>query len=79
VAVVDEYGVPVPEAVVDITWTRPNGSTKVDSEAADGGGIASFNVNGSEGTFTITVNAVTLAGYTFDPDNSVLFDEVQVQ
>jgi uncharacterized repeat protein (TIGR01451 family) len=72
VAVVDELGNPVPEAVVDITWERPNGTTKPDSEAADGEGIASFNVNGGAGTFIITVEDISLAGYTFDPANSVV-------
>jgi len=72
VTVVDENGAVVPEAVVDITWTRPNLSIKLDSEATDGGGISTFNVNGSAGTFKITVDALSLAGYTFDVDGSVM-------
>jgi hypothetical protein len=80
VLVVDENGLPVPEAVVDITWLRPNLSIRLDSEAADGEGIASFNVNGPAGTYTFTVNAITLAGYTFDPVNSVpLSEEISTQ
>jgi hypothetical protein len=50
----------------------------VDSEAADGAGVATFNVNGPVGTYTLTVNAITLTGYTFDPDNSVLVGQVTV-
>ena len=78
VLIVDENAAAVPEAVVAVTWTRPNLSTKSDSQSADGEGIASFNINGSAGGFTLTVDAVSLAGYTFDFDNSVLSNTVAV-
>jgi hypothetical protein len=39
-------------------------------------GISLFRTSGPAGLYTLEISDVTLAGYTFDPENSVLVGTV---
>lgn len=72
VTVKDEKGVAVSGAQTQITWTRPDGS-KVDQTATTNtSGVAAFSTSGGRGTYTLTVNNITKAGYSFDRTNSIV-------
>lgn len=63
--------------VVHAVWTRPDGST-FDQYANIGTRLrATFRLysDGAPGTYTLTVADATKAGYTFDPDNSVILSD----
>jgi hypothetical protein len=70
VKIIDENGAAIPGAAVSAHWDLPGGRTKDQTKNTDASGSVTFRVNGGAGTYTITITDVTLAGYTFDPDNS---------
>ncbi|MGH2543393.1 MAG: carboxypeptidase regulatory-like domain-containing protein, partial [Ardenticatenaceae bacterium] len=78
VAVRDGNNVPVPGATVDVTWTLPDNSTQQRSATANDSGLAFFATFNGTGTYTLTVDNITAAGYTFDPDGSVLTRSITV-
>lgn len=59
-------------AVVNVTWTLPDGSTLQQSATSSGGGEAKFSISGSSGSYKIKVTGISMDGYTFDPDHSLL-------
>ena len=68
-----ETGAPAAGATVTATWTTPSGFTGTQTAVTDGSGQATFEIpDNSRGTFRITVDDITKAGFTFDPVNSVL-------
>lgn len=72
VTVKDEKGAGVSGAQTQITWTRPDGSTAAQTATTNTSGVAAFSTSGGRGTYTLTINTITKAGYTFDKTNSVL-------
>ena len=72
VTVKDEYGVSIPSAAVAVSWKLPDGSTRDQTASTADSGVARFSTSGRRGTYTLTINNITKAGYTFDRANSVL-------
>ncbi len=68
----DENGARMANAAVSATWTLPDGSTRDQTVTTNSRGTAVFRVRNVSGTYTLTINDITLTNYTFDPDNSVL-------
>ena len=79
VSIKDENGLAVSGAAVTATWTLPNGTTKVQVRTSNSNGVARFNVSNTAGIYILTVNDITLTGYPFDPQNSVLSGSVTAQ
>lgn len=67
-----ETGAKVFNAIVTATWTRPNGTQVTQAVYTNEQGRAPFGITGGHGAYTLTVNDITLFGWTFDPANSVL-------
>ena len=63
-------------ATVSVTWKRPNASPVTQSGLTNSSGAVSFSTSGSSGTYTLTVNNVTKASYTFDAADSILSKSV---
>ncbi|MGH2543840.1 MAG: PQQ-dependent sugar dehydrogenase, partial [Ardenticatenaceae bacterium] len=78
VLIVDTGGTPVPGATVNITWTKPSGSTRPQSATTNAQGAARFTIIGGAGTYTLTVANVTADGYIFVPDISFLSRSITV-
>ena len=77
VTVVDETGTALVGAVVNVTWTLPNGTTSSATATVSSRGTARFNLgDNGPGTYTLTVTNVSQSGYTFDADNSVLSSSI---
>jgi PKD repeat protein len=57
---------------VNVTWSRPDGTSVTQTAMTGNSGNASFNTSGGRGTYSLTVNNLTKTGYTFDKVNSVL-------
>ena len=76
VMVATEQGTAVANATVDITWTLPDGTTIQQSETTDTNGIALFKTKGYSGTYTLHINTIIAADYTFDPTNSILENSI---
>jgi hypothetical protein len=76
VTVKDENGVAQRGATVSVTWSLPNGSVQNKTAKANSGGVASFNVNGGAGLYTLTVTNIVKSGYTFDAANSLLVKSI---
>jgi hypothetical protein len=72
VTVKDENGVSVPGAAVSVSWRSFDGSTQDQTASTSNNGVAKFTTSGRRGTYTISINNITKAGYTFDRTNSVL-------
>ena len=72
VIVKDENGVSIPSAVVAVSWRLPDGSTQDQTASTSKSGVAKFTTSGRRGTYTLSINNITKAGYTFDRTNSVL-------
>ena len=72
VTVKDENGVSVPSAAVSVSWRLPDGSTQDQTASTSNTGVAKFTTSGRRGTYTLSINDITKAGYTFDRTNSVL-------
>lgn len=77
--VTDETGAALPDALVSVTWTLPDGSTLTRQAYTGADGVAYPVAQGSTGTYSLEVNEITIDGYTFDLDNSVLTGTVIVQ
>lgn len=73
VSVVDENGNTLTGAAVSVIWTLPDGTTVTDIASVSGRGTARFNLSDNgPGTYLLSIADVSLNGYTFDPDNSML-------
>ncbi|MCL4692643.1 MAG: PKD domain-containing protein, partial [Candidatus Hydrogenedentes bacterium] len=68
----DESDSPVPGAMVNGTFTLPNGMLRARSASTNGKGIATLRVKNWPGTYTLSVDDVTLEGYVLDPATSQL-------
>ncbi|MHA2100121.1 MAG: hypothetical protein ACW99A_15710 [Candidatus Kariarchaeaceae archaeon] len=62
----------IQDATVSAIWTLPDGSTEQATALTNAFGEAKFEIKKSHGTFIFTVSDITLDGYVFDPDNSML-------
>jgi len=78
VSVIDEDGSPLSNALVAVTWTLPGGSVLTRQAYTNSRGIARLSVQGPAGTYSLVVDDITLGGYTFDPDNSILTGTVTI-
>ena len=76
VFVKDENGVRVDQAQVTIRWTKPNGQQQTYVTYTDNQGVAAFSIGGPHGTWTLTVLDISRAGFTFDPNHSVLEESI---
>jgi hypothetical protein len=74
----DNRGSGVEGAIVSATWTLPDGSTVAVTDTTNNYGEAMFEVKKSAGVFVFTIDDITLDGYVFDAENSVLSDEIEV-
>jgi len=74
VQVLDELDQPVSSATVQATWIQPNGKQQSVSGQTDGSGRVDFRLNNARrrGTYTLTIQDVSLDGFDFDAGNSVL-------
>jgi hypothetical protein len=73
VRVLDDRAWSVSGALVEATWTLPDGSTQIVNATTEYGGWARLDLNKARrGQYTLTIDNVALADHTFDPDNSVL-------
>jgi PKD repeat protein len=73
VTVVDENGSTLSGATVDVIWTLPDGTTMTATATVSGRGTARFNLSDfGPGSYLLAITDVSLTGYTFDVDNSVL-------
>ena len=77
VTVVDENGAELAGAAVDVIWTLPDSTTIMDSASVSGRGTARFNLSDfGPGSYLIGISNVSINGYTFDADNSVLTNSI---
>lgn len=72
IAVQDENLAPVPGATVQVTWTLPDGSTSTDARRTNRQGKALLRVAGEGGFYTLAIDDLVKAGYSFDSANSLL-------
>jgi PKD repeat protein len=72
VFVKDENGRRVGQAQVTVQWTFPNGFHQTWITDADSQGVATFNITGQHGTWTLTVQDLAHPPMVFDPNHSVL-------
>lgn len=73
VRVLDDREWSVSGAVVEATWTLPDGSTRTVNATTEYGGWARLDLNKARrGEYTLTIDNVSLADHAFDMDNSVL-------
>ena len=74
----DEAGVNIVGAVVSATWTLPNGDQISVSGQTDSNGNVKFTQKTirRKGYYTLMINDVTLDGFVFDLDNSVLSNSI---
>jgi hypothetical protein len=72
VLVKDEHRVAVPNALVTIKWTLPNGSTRAAQRLTNANGVADFQRNGPHGTYALTILNISKQGFAFDAAKSVL-------
>ena len=78
VLVKDENGTPIPEAMVGVTWTLPDGSPQDQFSWTNAKGLAPINATGPAGTYQATVTSLYKSLYTFNPKKSVLTGKVSV-
>jgi len=78
VAVEDENGDPVPQALVVAEWALPDGTNERQYDFANNKGIAKFDTSGGKGTYTLEVINIVKSLYTFNPKRSVLSGSVNV-
>jgi hypothetical protein len=70
----NESGVPLSGAVIDVIWSRPDGSLESQSMVTNSHGVARYQLEVFlTGEFGLAVESASLSGYEFDPENSVLF------
>ena len=80
VQVEDERTLAASDATVFATWTYPDGSTQAVQAITSGSGYAYFEImDARRGTNTLSVDDVTLDGFRFDRDNSVLSASIKVK
>jgi hypothetical protein len=73
VRVLDDRAWSVSGALIEATWTLPDGSTRIVNATTEYGGWARLDLNkASRGQYTLTIDNVALDEHTFDSDNSVL-------
>jgi hypothetical protein len=72
ITVKDENGGAIPDATVYTTWTLPDGTTQSQTGTTASDGTGRFTIKAGRGTYTLTVNDIVKAGYSFDGANSVL-------
>ena len=72
VMAVDQNGAAAAGVTVVTSWKMPNGSIQGQSAFTGKQGMASFNVKGGTGTYTLTVKNMKKPSYIFDAANSVL-------
>jgi len=72
VKVQDETGANIRNADVYALWSLPDGTLQSQIATTDRRGFANFNISGSRGIYTLTVEDITKLGMTFDIDNSLL-------
>jgi hypothetical protein len=78
VLVKDENGTPIPEAMVGVTWTLPDGTPQDQFTWTNAKGLAPINTTGPAGTYQVTVTSIYKSLYTFNPKKSVLTGTVSV-
>ena len=67
VSIADSYGVPVSGVSVTVKWTGTKSGTSVGTTGTNGVAVLSSPKVKSTFSFTATVTAVSLTGYTYDP------------
>ena len=74
VQVLDELDQATSGANVQATWTLPNGQQQSVNGQTDGSGAVVFKLNNARrrGTYTFRIDSVSLTGFEFDMENSVL-------
>jgi hypothetical protein len=72
VSVTDQNKGAVSGATVHATWTLPDGSMVSQVATSSGSGEAKFSVTGAGGIYRIEVTEITMDGYTFDDQHSLL-------
>jgi hypothetical protein len=76
VLVKDQNGAAVTGATVYATLTLPNNTVLNQSAVTASNGIATFNISGGHGTYTLTAVNISKTGFTFDAANSVLSQSI---
>ena len=67
-------------ATLTATWTDPNGVSQTVVDVTSLSGYGYFEVQGAQrGTYTLTINSVSLEDYEFDADASVLSASVEAR
>lgn len=72
VSVTDENGAGVSGAMVQASWTLPDGSVEQQVVTTSGGGEATFSLSGPGGIYRIDVTDISKDGYSFDSQHSLL-------
>jgi hypothetical protein len=78
VAVEDENGEPVPQALVVAEWALPDGTNERQDNFTNSKGFAKFDTSGGRGAYTLEVVNIVKSLYTFNPKRSVLIGSVNV-
>jgi hypothetical protein len=69
----NEQNEAVPDALVYVTWTFPDGNQLSVSAGTDSSGLVEFNIyDVRRGIYTLTIDDVLVYNYEFDPDASLL-------
>lgn len=75
-----QNGAAAKNAIVTGRWTLPDGSSQAVSDETSSSGYASFAIEKARrGEYVFVVEDVLLDGYTFDRENSVLTETLQVK
>lgn len=73
VHVQNEQNQDVPDALVYVTWTYPDGNQLSVNARTDSSGLVEFNIyDVYRGIYTLTIDDVLVYNYEFDPDSSLL-------
>jgi hypothetical protein len=72
VTVKDSAGLPVKDALVNVTWRKPGNVLVVQSLSTNRNGLARFTTSGARGTYMLTVNDISKSGWVFDNTQGVL-------
>ncbi|HSM70583.1 MAG TPA: Ig-like domain-containing protein [Anaerolineales bacterium] len=73
VHVQNEQNEAVPDALVYVTWTFPDGNQLSVNARTDSSGLVEFNIyDVHRGIYTLTIDDVLVYNYEFDPDASLL-------
>jgi PKD repeat protein len=76
VVVRDAANAAVSGVSVNVTWRKPDGTSVTQTGTTGSSGTASFSTSGGRGTYTLTVNNLTMTGCTFDSAHSVLSNSI---